>query len=67
MTLPSVESTPEVPHSRVARVEEYHWFFVQFQHFSAPKYKKKQGVKAITKKLPMFCVTSTSQLSEKKE
>ena len=39
MTLPSVESTPEVPHSHVARVEEYHWFFVQFQHFSAPKYQ----------------------------
>ena len=41
MTLPSAESTPEVPHSRVARVEEYHWFFVQFQRFSAPKYQIK--------------------------
>ena len=41
MTLPSAESTPEVPHSRVATVEEYHWFFVQFQHSSAPKYQIK--------------------------
>lgn len=33
----NAENTPVVQHSHVAGVEEYHWFFGQFQHSLVPK------------------------------
>lgn len=33
----NVENTPVALHSRVAGVEEYHWFFEQFPHSLVPK------------------------------